>query len=128
MAPAIPLIQPMPSVPPSTPETEAPAVSATPGRHARPTPDQTGIWLYAAGTGLCALAGAAAAVSFTAQYRLVYTSRHLTVAAALEAVGIEKLEVKRPAWGVPAPVGAKGEGAIRTYGYGRVECPMHFGT
>jgi hypothetical protein len=60
-------------------------ISTTVGRHARPAPDQAGVWLYTAGTGLCALAGSAAAVSFTAQYRLVYASRHLTVAAALEA-------------------------------------------
>jgi len=34
---------------------------------------------------LCVLAAAAATVSFTAQYRMVYTTRHLTVVAALEA-------------------------------------------
>jgi hypothetical protein len=34
---------------------------------------------------LCVLAAAAATVSFTAQYRMVYAPRHLTVVAALEA-------------------------------------------
>jgi len=35
--------------------------------------------------GLCVLAAAAAAVSFTAQYRMVQATRHLPVVAALEA-------------------------------------------
>jgi hypothetical protein len=35
--------------------------------------------------GLCVLAAAAAAVSFTAQYRMVDATRHLAVVAALEA-------------------------------------------
>jgi hypothetical protein len=43
------------------------------------------VWLLAAAVGLCVLAGAAAAVSYAAQYRLVYSARHLAVAAALEA-------------------------------------------
>ena len=44
-----------------------------------------GIWLNCAGAGLFALAGAAAAVSFTAQYRLVFAARGIALAAALEA-------------------------------------------
>ncbi|MGD0247037.1 MAG: hypothetical protein ABSB59_42850, partial [Streptosporangiaceae bacterium] len=40
-----------------------------------PARDHSGIWLRNAATGLCLLAGAAAAVSFTAQYRLIYTTR-----------------------------------------------------
>jgi hypothetical protein len=54
-------------------------------RHAVPGRDHPGIWLYAASLGLCALAGSAAAVSFSAQYRLVYAARHLPAVAALEA-------------------------------------------
>ena len=62
---------------------------ATPGnaqpRHARTARDPLGLWLGAAGTGLLVLAAAAAAVSFAAQYRLVYAARHLTLVAGLEA-------------------------------------------
>jgi hypothetical protein len=54
-------------------------------RWARPGPDRPGIWLQCAACGLCLLAAAAAAVSFTAQYRLVYAARHLPLVAALEA-------------------------------------------
>jgi hypothetical protein len=61
------------------------AAAAAPGRHAKAGRDGAGIWLYVAAFGLFALAGAAAAVSFSAQYRLVYAARHLAVAAGLEA-------------------------------------------
>jgi hypothetical protein len=54
-------------------------------RWARPGPDRPGVWLQCAAGGLCVLAAAAAAVSFTAQYRLVYAARHLPLVAALEA-------------------------------------------
>ena len=47
--------------------------------------DHSGIWLRNAATGLCVLAAAAAVVSFTAQYRLVYATRQLAVVAGLEA-------------------------------------------
>jgi hypothetical protein len=47
--------------------------------------DRSGAWLRIAAAGLLALAAAAAAVSFAAQYRMVYTARRLTVAAGLEA-------------------------------------------
>jgi hypothetical protein len=43
------------------------------------------MWLRNAAVGLCVLAAAAAAVSFTAQYRMVEATRHLPVVAALEA-------------------------------------------
>ena len=43
------------------------------------------IWLRNAAAGLCVLASAAAVVSFTAQYRLVYATRRLAVVAGLEA-------------------------------------------
>ena len=48
-------------------------------------PDRSGLWLRNAAAGLCILAAAAAAVSFTAQYRMAETARHLPVIAALEA-------------------------------------------
>src|SRR4051794_19716110 len=44
-----------------------------------------GIWLHCAAVGLFLLASAAAAVSFSAQYRLVFEARGIAVAAALEA-------------------------------------------
>ena len=47
--------------------------------------DRSGLWLRNAAAGLCVLAAAAAAVSFTAQYRMAETARHLPVIAALEA-------------------------------------------
>jgi hypothetical protein len=47
--------------------------------------DSSGLWLRNAAAGLCLLAAAAAAVSFTAQYRMVDATRHLAAIAALEA-------------------------------------------
>ena len=47
--------------------------------------DRSGLWLRNAAGGLCVLAAAAAAVSFTAQFRMVEATRHLPVVAALEA-------------------------------------------
>ncbi len=51
----------------------------------RPVPDRSGLWLRNAAAGLCVLAAAAAVVSFTAQYRMAETARHLPFIAALEA-------------------------------------------
>ena len=61
-----------------------------PGPGSQPAPprrpgDRSGMWLRNAAAGLCVLAAAAAAVSFTAQYRMVDATRHLPVVAALEA-------------------------------------------
>src|SRR5207245_3886421 len=50
-----------------------------------PGQDRSGLWLRNAAAGLCVLAAAAAAVSFTAQYRMVNATRHLPAIAALEA-------------------------------------------
>jgi len=47
--------------------------------------DRSGPWLRNATVGLCVLAAAAAAVSFTAQYRMIYAARRLPVIAGLEA-------------------------------------------
>jgi hypothetical protein len=67
-----------------------PATAPVPGPGHQPAPprrpgDRSGLWLRNAAAGLCVLAAAAAAVSFTAQYRMVETTRHLPVVAALEA-------------------------------------------
>jgi hypothetical protein len=61
-----------------------------PGHGSQPAPprwsrDRSGLWLRNAAAGLCVLAAAAAAVSFTAQYRMVEATRHLPLVAALEA-------------------------------------------
>ena len=59
-----------------------------PGRQSGPPRwpgDRSGLWLRNAAAGLCVLAAAAAAVSFTAQYRMVEATRHLPAIAALEA-------------------------------------------
>ena len=65
-------------------------VAPPPGPGSQPVPprwsrDRSGLWLRNAAAGLCVLAAAAAAVSFTAQYRMAETARHLPVVAALEA-------------------------------------------
>jgi hypothetical protein len=67
-----------------------PALASPAGDISQPTPprwpsDRSSPWLRTAAAGLCALAAAAAAVSFTAQYRMVDATRHLPVLAALEA-------------------------------------------
>jgi hypothetical protein len=49
------------------------------------SPDRSAIWLRFAAAGLGLLAVSAAAVSFTAQYRMVYAARQLPVVAGLEA-------------------------------------------
>jgi hypothetical protein len=55
--------------------------AAPPGR----LNDRSGLWLRNAAAGLGVLAAAAAAVSFTAQYRMVDATRHLPAIAPLEA-------------------------------------------
>src|SRR5690348_3024831 len=71
LAPVIPL-----TLTALTPSTGSPP-------SARPIPDRSGLWLRNAAAGLCVLAAAAAAVSFTAQYRMVDATRHLPAIAAL---------------------------------------------
>jgi hypothetical protein len=85
MTPAIP-IEPNSRATSSAPLTAAEgAVTVDSPRYATPGPNRPGIWLHAAAAGLLVLAAAAATVSFTAQYRLVYAARRLPVAAGLEA-------------------------------------------
>src|SRR5690348_15692663 len=64
-----------------------PAPVSPPGHHAEPIPphDPSGWWLRNAAAGLGVLAAAAAAVSFTAQYRMVNATRHFPAIAAAEA-------------------------------------------
>ena len=64
-----------------------PAPVSPPGHHAEPIPprDPSSMWLRNAAAGLGVLAAAAAAVSFTAQYRMAETARHQPAIAALEA-------------------------------------------
>ena len=80
MTPAIPLARPTLAYASDTGNV----TSLRPGR-AHPGQDRSGRWLRNAAAGLCVLAAAAAAVSFTAQYRMVDATRHLPAIAALEA-------------------------------------------
>ena len=82
MTPAFPMAPSSPSLPYAS---EANNVVRPQPPRAVPGRDQSGLWLRNAAAGLCVLAAAAAVVSFTAQYRMVYATRHLTVAAGLEA-------------------------------------------
>ena len=66
------------------------ALASPPGQGNQPASpgwpkDRSGRWLRNAAAGLGVLAAAAAAVSFTAQYRMVDATRHLSAIAALEA-------------------------------------------
>jgi hypothetical protein len=61
-------------------------VTARPSGEVAAARDRSGRWLRNAAAGLCVLAAAAAAVSFTAQYRMVDAARRLPVIAGLEAV------------------------------------------
>lgn len=85
MTPIIPIVLPGQAVPAAAASAIAGATTAAESRHDGQWQNRPGIWLYAAAAGLCVLAGAAAAVSFSAQYRLVYAARRLAVAAGLEA-------------------------------------------
>ena len=82
LAPAVPLPGPAPSS-----LVHARGSNPVTPRSGRtfPAGDRSGLWLRNAAGGLCVLAAAAAAVSFTAQYRMVDAPRPLAVVAALEA-------------------------------------------
>ena len=62
-----------------------PLVSGQPPPVGTQPRDRSGAWLVTAAAGLAVLAGAAATVSFSAQYQMVHSSRGLPVIAALEA-------------------------------------------
>jgi len=81
----IPLALIIPAAPPAASIRDTGQAALTRPGWAEPGQDHSGRWLRNAAAGLCVLAAAAAAVSFTAQYRMVDASRHLRVIAALEA-------------------------------------------
>jgi hypothetical protein len=71
---------------PIPPAPEHAARTTEPAGQPRPSgSDQSAAWLRFAAAGLGLLAASAAAVSFTAQYRMIYQVRGLAVVAALEA-------------------------------------------
>ena len=73
----------IPNGPFSSPPTNPQDVGARRPAEAQLPHDRSATWLRNAAIGLCALA--AATVSFTAQYRMVYANRQLAVVAGLEA-------------------------------------------
>ena len=77
MTSAIPLALPGQAVPQDPAAADTGAGSVPGSGPAKSAPGQPRVWLPAAAAGLCVLAGAAAAVSYAAQYRLVYSARHL---------------------------------------------------
>jgi len=79
----IALPNPAPSLMAASPQTGK--ITGDRPRWNPPRRDHSAIWLRNAAAGLCVLATAAAVVSFTAQYRLVYATRRLAVVAGLEA-------------------------------------------
>ena len=81
----IPLALIIPAAPPAASIRDTGQAAITRPGWAEPGQDRSGLWLRNAAAGLCVLAAAAAAVSFTAQYRMVDATRHLAVIAALEA-------------------------------------------
>ncbi len=85
MTPVIPVVLPdqAASSPAATPAVGM-AATVAPWPLER-EPGRPGLWLYTAAAGLLVLAAAAAAVSFSAQYRLVYAARRLPAVAGLEA-------------------------------------------
>ena len=85
MAPEIPASLPGPAAQREPAGGNTAVAAAFRPRHARPGRGRPQGWLLVAAGGLCVLAGAAATVSYAAQYRLVDAARHLALAAALEA-------------------------------------------
>ena len=83
--PCILLALPNPALPFMAAVPDEGKIIADRPRRSAPGQDHSGIWLRNAAAGLCLLAAAAAVVSFTAQYRLVYATRRLAVVAGLEA-------------------------------------------
>jgi hypothetical protein len=81
----IPLALIIPAAPPAASIRDTGQAASTLPGWAGPGQHHSGLWLRNAAAGLCVLAAAAAAVSFTAQYRMVDATRHLAVIAALEA-------------------------------------------
>ena len=85
MTPVIPVALPDQAASPSAATAAAATVATVAPWPLEREPGRPGLWLYAAAAGLLVLAAAAAAVSFSAQYRLVYAARRLPAVAGLEA-------------------------------------------
>jgi hypothetical protein len=81
----IPRMPTGPARPPLADAHDAGTVTSSRSGRGVPGRDRSGLWLRNAAAGLCVLAAAAAAVSFTAQYRMVDATRRLPSIAALEA-------------------------------------------
>ncbi len=81
----IPLALIIPAAPPAASIRDTAQAALTRPGWAEPGQDHAGRWLRNAAAGLCVLAAAAAAVSFTAQYRMAEAARHLPAIAVLEA-------------------------------------------
>src|SRR6266700_9592 len=85
--PVMPRVPLMPTGPAGPSAPQGPVAGKVSGTGwTSPGQDRSGLWLRNAAAGLCVLAAAAAAVSFTAQYRMVDATRRLPVVAALEAL------------------------------------------
>jgi hypothetical protein len=83
--PCILLTLPKPALPYLAGVPDAGEFTSHRRRWGAPGRDHSAIWLRNAAGGLCLLAAAAATVSFTAQYRMIYAARRLAVIAGLEA-------------------------------------------
>src|SRR5438067_12806186 len=79
MMPCILIALPNPAPSLMAPLDEAGKATGDRPRWGAPGRDHSDIWLRNAAIGLCVLAAAAAVVSFTAQYRLVYATRRLAI-------------------------------------------------
>ena len=77
MTPCLLLTLTSPPAPAAASVRDAGKAASTRRGWAEPGQDRSGLWLRNAAAGLCVLAAAAAAVSFTAQYRMVDATRHL---------------------------------------------------
>ena len=84
LAPAVPLALSGPARSPLVYVSRPNPITPQPGRAVADS-DRSGLWLRNAAGGLCVLAAAAAAVSFTAQFRMAEAARHLPAIAVLEA-------------------------------------------
>jgi hypothetical protein len=85
MTPGVPLALTSPAASPAPHVPDAATAASGRPSGAEPAKDRSAAWLRTAAAGLCALAAAAATVSFTAQYQLADATRHLPVIAGLEA-------------------------------------------
>ena len=80
-----PVTQPGRTAPQGAAIANASITALSQPRYAKPGRDHPQIWLPVAAAGLCALAGAAATVSYAAQFQLAFAARHSALVAGLEA-------------------------------------------